>query len=596
VKARLALVAALVLALVAPVAAKPSVSNRSRRAQKALPAEKKGALARVRVARAGELRPAREVVGRREEPLTLEEQTAKAIEKLFRGPGMRNGVSGLHVADARTGETLFSLNANQPLNPASNVKMISTATALELLGPDFKYPTRLLGPEPINGTVRGDVYLLGSYDPTLTPAGLDDIAAEVAARGITTIEGNIVVGSDPTRDGIFRAVIPVAITAGEAPGQPPSAVLPAGSDHVTVVVKATTSKRVMRPRLTYRTETVKTEGAPPKITLTIGGTIGKGGSTSYSLWTRERTATAAYAMRAALRAHAVTVTGDMKIHELGDFVGDAVGFGSLPVELGRHDSQPLADIVMRVNKWSVNWLADRVIVTAAGLARHAPPSMELALEAMYGWLARHPNVATNGLVLDTGSGLSYRTQITPAALVAVVRSAGGFAGADVDPAVAEAWLDSLSVARTDGTLRHRMREADLRARVRGKTGTLSTVIAMSGILDIDPERPLAFSLITNSDAPLSKGRVRKAHDQVMGQLCTYLAKTAKTPLPFVDPPAPPAASPMPEDSEESEHADSALDPTSPPADAETTPAAPTPADRALDAEAAADTISSTFAP
>ncbi len=597
-KARLALVAILVLALVAPVAAKPSsINHRSRRAAKALAPEKKGASARVAVTRAGELRPAREVVGRREEPLTIEEETAKAIEKLFRGPGMRNGVSGLYVADARTGETLFSLNANEPLNPASNVKMISTATALELLGPDFKYPTRLLGAEPTNGVVRGDVYLLGSYDPTLTSAHLDDIAAEVAARGITTIEGNVVVGSDPTRDGIFRAIIPVSITAAEVSGQPPTAVLAAGAEHVTVVVTATTSKRVMRPRLTYKTETVKTEGAPPKITLTIGGTIGKGGSSTYELWTRERTATAAYAMRAALRAHAVTVTGDMKILELGDFVGDSVGLGSLPVELGRHDSQPLADIVMRVNKWSVNWLADRVIVTAAALVRHAPPSMDLALEAMYGWLARHPHVAANGLVLDTGSGLSYRTQITPAALVAVVRSAGGFAGADVDPAVAEAWLDSLSVARTDGTLRHRMREADLRARVRGKTGTLSTVIAMSGILDIDPERPLAFSLITNTDTPLSKARVRKAHDQVMGQLCTYLAKTTKTPLPFVDPAAPPSAPPMPEDTEETDPADSALDPESAPADTETTPAAPTPADRALDAEAAGgETVSSTAAP
>ncbi len=583
--ARFLLVAALVLALVSPVAAKPG-SNRGRRAAKALSPLKKGASARVSITRAGELRPAREVVGRREEPLTIEEETAKEIEKLLRGPGLRNGVSGLYVADAKTGQMLFSVNADEPLNPASNVKMISTATALELLGPHFKYPTRLLGPEPINGRVHGDVYLLGSYDPTLSTASLEDIAAEVSARGITHIDGNIVVGADPTRDGIFRAIVPVEITAGE-PGQPPIAMAAPGAEHVTVVVTAKTAAKVMRrTRLTYRTETVKTPGGPPKITLTIGGTIGKGGTARYSLWTRERTATAAYAMRAALRAHAVDVTGDMKVVELGDFIGDSVGTGALPVELGRHDSQPLADIVMRVNKWSVNWLADRVIVTAAALARGQQPSMELALEAMYAWLARHPHVAAKGLVLDTGSGLSYRTQITPTALVQVVRYAGGFGGADVDPEVAEAWLDSLSVARTDGTLRHRMREADLRARVRGKTGTLSTVIAMSGILDIDPNRPLAFSLITNTDAPLSKPRVRKAHDAVMGTLCTYLAKTTKVTLLPIDPPAPPFAPPMPEDMEGTEPAEGALDPENPSADTETTPASSSRADRALDAEAA----------
>jgi len=593
--ARFLLVAALLLALVAPVAAKPAPRS-SRRAAKALAPEKKGAAARVAITRAGELRPAREAVGRREEPLTIEEETAKQIAKLLRGPGLRNGVSGLFVADAKTGETLFAVNADEPLNPASNVKMISTATALELLGPDFKYPTRLLGPEPVAGTVRGDVYLLGSYDPTLSAHDLEDIAAEVAARGITQVDGNIAVGSDPTRDGIFRAVMPIEITAGE-PGQPPTAVSPAGTEHVTVVVTATTSKRVMRSRLKYKTETVKTEGAPPKITLTISGTIGKGGSARYALWTRERTATAAYAMRAALRAHGVVVTGDMKVVELGDFIGDAVGAGSLPVELGRHDSNRLADIVMRVNKWSVNWLADRVIVTAAALVRHAPPSMELALEAMYAWLARHPHVAAKGLVLDTGSGLSYRTQITPAALVAVVRSAGGFADADVDPAVAEAWLDSLSVARTDGTLRHRMREADLRARVRGKTGTLSTVIAMSGILDIDPDRPLAFSLITNTDAPLSKARVRKAHDQVMGTLCAYLAKTSKTTLPAIDPPAPPPSLPVPEEFEETEPGDLALDAETAADQTATTSAAPTSPDHVPDVEAGGgDTAHATRAP
>jgi D-alanyl-D-alanine carboxypeptidase/D-alanyl-D-alanine-endopeptidase (penicillin-binding protein 4) len=573
VNARIALVAALVLALVAPVAARPQTRSK-RPAKAALAATKKGASARVAIGRAGEMRPAREIVGRREEPLTIEEETAKSIAKLLRGPGLRSGVTGLLVADARTGEPLFAVNANDPFNPASNVKMISTATALELLGPDFRYSTRLLGPEAAHGVVKGDVFLLGSYDPTLSAADLDDIAADVAARGITAIEGSIVVGADPTRDGIFRAIVPIEVTAGE-PGQPPTAVVPLGAEHVTVVVNATTSKRVMRPRLTYKTETVKHDGAAPTVTVTIGGTIGKGGSTMYPLWTRERTATAAYAMRAALRAHSISFTGDMKIMELGDFIGDAVGTGALPVELGRHESRRLADIVSRVNKWSVNWLADRVIMTASALVSRQPPSMDVALEAMYGWLARHPHLASHDLVLDTGSGLSYRTRITPTALVAVVRSAGGFTGDDVDPSVSQAWLDSLSIARTDGTLRHRLRDSDLRARVRGKTGTLSTVIAMSGILDIDPARPLAFSLITNTDIPISKGRVRKAHDLVLGTLCNYLAKTTKVSVPAIVAPPAPAPAEVPNLDEPEETDPEALEGET--SAVESPPAAPLPA-------------------
>ncbi|HVK89736.1 MAG TPA: D-alanyl-D-alanine carboxypeptidase/D-alanyl-D-alanine-endopeptidase [Kofleriaceae bacterium] len=494
---------------------------------------KKATSARIAIGRAGELRPARDVIGRREEPLTIEEETAKQIEKLLRGP-LRTGITGLFVADARTGTPLFAINANEPVNPASNVKMISTATALELLGPEFRYSTRLLGPPAVNGVVRGDVFLLGSYDPTLTTSDLTDIAREVSNRGITSIEGDIVVGADPTRDGIYRAIIPIEVTAGE-PGEAPIATVPVGAEHVVVNVTAKTAKkRMRRQKLTFTSAVTRTPAGVPTITVTVAGTLGKGGSKVHALWTRERTATAAYALRAALRANNIDVTGDLEVRELGDFVGESVTAGALPIELGRHESARLADIVARINKRSINWLADRVITTAAALSHRAPPSMKLAIEAMYGWLERHTHLGKDDLVIDTGSGLSYRTQITPAELVAIVRSAGGFAGDIADPSLAQAWLDSLSIAGTDGTLRHRVRNPNARARIRGKTGTLSTAIAMSGVLDIDPERPLAFALVTNTDTPLHKKRVRHAHDQLLKTLCAYLAKTSKKA------PAPPA--------------------------------------------------------
>ena len=512
-----------------------------------------GAHARVAVSHAGDLRPAREAVGRREEPLTAEEETAKQIETLLRGP-LRYGVTGLFVADARTGEALFAVNAEDALNPASNVKMISTATALELLGADFRYPTRLFGATPDAGVVHGDVYLLGSYDPTLTAAGLDDLAASVAARGITQIDGRLVAGADPTRDGLYRAIIPIEVRGGE-PGAAAIATQPAGMDLVTIKMTAKTARTAARPRLTYKVDAADDGAGHPRVIVTIGGTIGKGGQTTYSLATSQRTLAATYALRAALRAHGVAFTGDFKTAELGDFVAGAVAAGSLPVELGRHESPRLAEIVAHVNKWSINWLADRVIMTAAALAKQKPPSMELALAAMYDWLVRHPQIAKDDLVVDTGSGLSYHTRITAHELVSIVRSAAGFAP-DGDAALAHAWLDSLSIAGTDGTLTNRFRAGGVRGKLRGKTGTLSTAIALSGILDVDPQRPLAFSLVTNGDTPLSARFVRGVHERLVGLLCHYLTRTQKAapvapaapPAPLTTPPlAPPPvdASPVP---------------------------------------------------
>ena len=538
--------AALLVALVLPAYARPHPRAKRLATVKRTPVDpqKLGAHARVTFSRAGELRPTREAMPRRPEPLTAEEEAAASIQKLLRGPILRRGVTGLFVADAKTGEPLFAVNATDPLNPASNVKLISTAAALELLGPDFRYPTRVLGPAPDSGIVNGDIYLLGSYDPTLSSSDLHEIAASMARTGITTVDGSIVVGSNPTRDGIYRSVIPIEITAGE-PGQPPAATSPADYKLVDITVTAKTAKRAMRPRLTYNAEVVQNPAGFPRIALTIGGTIGKGGATTYPLWTKQRTANAAYALIAALQAHGITVTGEMKIVELGDFVGDTVLRGGLPIELGRHESQPLADIVRRVNKWSVNWLADRVIMTASALAKHAQPSMELALDAMYNWLARHPHIAKDTAKLDTGSGLSYRTQLTPTDIVSVLRSAGGFVG-ETDVKLAQAWLSSLAVSATDGTLRSRFKNTNAAGRIHGKTGTLSTVIALSGILDIDPARPLVFSLVTNADSPLAKGRVRKAHEQVVGEICKYLSKTSKTPSVATQPAHVPAATVVPD--------------------------------------------------
>jgi D-alanyl-D-alanine carboxypeptidase/D-alanyl-D-alanine-endopeptidase (penicillin-binding protein 4) len=509
-----------------------------------------GAHARVTFGQAGQMREAAvKNVGRREEPLTAEEATAKQIERLLRGP-LRYGVTGIYVADAHTGEALFAVNADDPLNPASNVKMISTATALELMGADFRYSTRLLGAEPdASGTIAGDVYLLGTWDPTLVGSDLDQLAEQLVMRGVKAFDGNLVVGPEPARDGLYHAAIPIEIHAG-APGEAPTASAPPGVDLVTFAITAKTAKSPQRPHLTFAAHSITDPDGHVRVELAIGGTIGKGGAFAYDLVTAEHTAAAASLLRAALLSHQIAVTGDVVTRELGDFIGDAVTAGGLPVELARHDSETLGQIVTKVNKWSINWLADRVIETTAGLAHREQPTMAGALDAMYAWLGRHTHVAKDDVLVDSGSGLSYHTRITTRELVAVVRDAAGFTPG-TEGIAAQAWLGSLSIGGADGTLGRRFRAPNLRGLVHAKTGTLSTVIALSGVLDVDPQRPLVFSIVTNGDRPLEKGYVRKAHEQLVSLLASYAIHTAKAPPP--PPPVqqlvpPPPA--MPDDAEE----------------------------------------------
>jgi hypothetical protein len=75
------------------------------------------------------------------------------------------------------------------------------------------------------------------------------------------------------------------------------------------------------------------------------------------------------------------------------------------------------------------------------------------------------------------------------------------------------------------------------------------VIALSGIIELDPTRPLAFSIITNTPSPLKKGFVRKAHEQLVDLLAQYVTATAKpTSLPVGTPVkiGTPATTPLPE--------------------------------------------------
>jgi serine-type D-Ala-D-Ala carboxypeptidase/endopeptidase (penicillin-binding protein 4) len=486
--------------------------------------------ARIAVSILGATRPPADKRTKKKGALSAVEKIADAIETLYKGP-LRAGATSLYVVDARTGEPVFSVDPDAPVNPASNVKLISTATALDLLGPDFRYLTRVLGhaPDPKTGEA-GDLYLLGSYDPTLRVDDMHELAAALVDGGVTKVTGDVVVGSVGTRDGIYRALVPIELASGAAKGDPVTVTTPAGYDFVTIKNTATTAKG-KRGRLTFSEAYVTDAAGHLRLELTIGGTMGKAKAITHWLWTRERALHAAYSLRAGLRAAGVEVTGDVRVAEFEDVVGRAAAAGWIPLELARHESAPLAAIVAQVNKRSINWLADRVVMTAAARAYGGLPSMESAIDAMYRWLAQHTTYDRENLVVDTGSGLSRKTQFSARQIVDVLRIASGFTdpdGESVDHECAQAYIDSLSIAGSDGTLRRRFSNTPIAARLHGKTGTLRDVVALSGILDIDPDRPLAFALVTNGHPESLKVRVKNAHEEIVRLLSDYV-RTAVVP-------------------------------------------------------------------
>ncbi|MBK9070217.1 MAG: D-alanyl-D-alanine carboxypeptidase [Myxococcales bacterium] len=431
-------------------------------------------------------------------------------------------MTGLYVADSATGATLFSHQAERPLNPASNTKLVSTAAAIALLGADYQYATRVVGAMPKQGVVAGGVYLRGNYDPTLDTADIAALAQAVAQAGITSIEGNVYIGNPATRDGIYGGGYSVRVAAGKVGKAPSLSLFPPLPGVVLVNRATTTGKR--RSAISVRTEAGRDDHGAAILRVIVTGKVRKGRAVSHHVAPKHVGRFTAELLKWRLAGAGVAVAGHVEVREFDEFVAGLAAAGTLATDLAVHESAPLAAIIATVNKRSVNWLADRVIYTAAAIAGQAEPSRTLGIEAMYAWLADMPGVSRAAVNFDTGSGLSYETRISAAHIVATLRAAGGYSHLLAEGAAA-AFRASLAVGGQDGTLRARFKHG-LHGRVLGKTGTLNPVIALGGFLTpakgAHSRRELVFAIVSNELRPRQHGVAKVAHEQMVKALADYL--------------------------------------------------------------------------
>src|SRR6267143_4376514 len=128
------------------------------------------------------------------------------IDAILAAPSLERGYWGVLVKSLKTGDTLYSRNAQKLMMPASNMKIVTLAAAAERLGWDYTYETQILGTGAIrDGALDGDLQVVGSGDPSLVVADgtsirvFDDWAARLKALGVHAINGRII-GDDNTFD------------------------------------------------------------------------------------------------------------------------------------------------------------------------------------------------------------------------------------------------------------------------------------------------------------------------------------------------------------------------------------------------------------
>lgn len=436
---------------------------------------------------------------------------------------------GVFVTSLRDGRVLYARNAQRAFAPASNMKLYTTAVALDLLGADYRWRTSVYAEkEPDNnGTIAGDLTLYGRGAPDLSSGvepdagqnSLDQLAEELYRRGVRRVGGSVVgdesyFKGEPLGDGwlwndvqwYFGAeVSALSINDNEIN----LAVTPSARPGEAAAVR-------LKPETSYVSVENDTATAPRTEPATIGITRGLSDNNvrvwgdfpvgSRSLTTRlsiHRPALwAAILFQDALKRRGIEVEGKARAVDGRE---KGAGAGVQPeraVELAFVTSKTLNQIARLTNKESINLYAELLLRTLGKergrSAAPAPESKkartrgddEAGVAVILQWLENR-GVAVDSLALHDGSGLSRLNLVTPEATARLL-------GLMRQTPSAEVFRDSLPIAGRDGTLKFRLRSVGAN-RILAKTGTLTYINSLSGYAMTEDDELLAFSIICNDE-------------------------------------------------------------------------------------------------
>jgi len=438
------------------------------------------------------------------------------IESALARPGFNGLAIGVVVEDLGTGEILYERNADSLFVPASNMKIVTAAAALRVLGPDYSFETDiLLDAADAGPRTGGDLYVRGSGDPSFVSEELWKLVEEIRLAGIEEIGGDIVLdatcfdsasAASPdvlegdrayhARTGALSLnfnTIAVRVGPGARPGLPARVALAPRTGFVEVRNGATTASRRSSKEVSVRRAV---EGGSNVIEVTGAVPAGSRPRTFY----RSLDDPAGYFG---------TVLAESLERE-GIAFGGVVRSGVVPADTRAivvHRSKPLSLIVRDLGKFSNNFVAEQLAKAIGAVTDGRPGTTAAGLREFERFLASL-GLDAPGTRIEDGSGFSRGNRLSPRTIAGVIRAM------HEDFETAYEFFGSFSVSGTDGTLEDRMKTGPLPGRVRAKTGLLDGVTAVSGVMETAAGRRLVFSIITNG----SRCEAWRVHDLEHGLL------------------------------------------------------------------------------
>ena len=465
---------------------------------------------------------------------------AERVAAIIDGPRVGQMHWGILARDMHDGRVIYERNAHLKFTPASNMKILTAAAALTLLGPEFRYETALwsFGEIDAQGVLRGPLILDGRGDPTLSDrfhesgrAALAELASRLRASGVRRVAGPLVIdasrwdstsvegtwmvedlgwswGASGGAFAIDEGEVEVVVLGGNRAGDPAGVRWPADLDpgrfHGEVM---TTAVDTIDLHPTYR---------PERGQIVLGGRIKPALRRREALAARDPVRIAGELLLAALESAGISVDDGVEYKwDRGEVLGNGCATGAIDLctakRLAALHSPPLIEIAAAVLGPSQNWIAEQM-VRSLGLELGAEGSWKEGLRIVEETLTTDFAVLTHDLDLRDGSGLSAYGLVTPRALVDVLFKIR-------IQSVGEPFREALASPGERGTtLSGRLR--GLEGRVYAKTGTLTHVNSLSGYLRRDNGREMVFVILTGGSG-MESSDVRRALDDLVRELARW---------------------------------------------------------------------------
>lgn len=448
------------------------------------------------------------------------------IEKILSRSRIRKDELGLIVGQSKAGsyQTLFSLNAEKSLIPASLTKIITAAGVLDGLGPSLKLETKLMSAAAIKGDqLEGDLYLVGGGDPGFVSETMWFLVNEFRRTGVKTIQGHVIVDdsrfdrvrSDESRqdervDRAFDAPVGamsynwnsvnIFVRPGAKAGEGARVVLDPEGDFVRLEgsVKTTHGKGVQ-----VNVERKKSKDPEHSEVIHVSGQIGVEANefvaykniTAPDRWSGIN-------LIQFLAQRGIKVKGEVKI-------------GTAPKEarlLARAESKPVAALVSDMLKFSNNFVAEMLVKNLAAESGRSPATLAAGVGLIQKSLPKF-GLDEKKVTYLNPSGFTRENRTTASDLNSMmIKMKERF---DFFPEFASA----LPIGGVDGTLKSRMKGSLAHGRIRAKTGLLNGVVGLAGFAGKKESGLTSFVFIFNG-----RGQLGEEARQLFDQLATELVQ------------------------------------------------------------------------